>query len=119
MPEPGRVRRALLRGGIALALLASGYYLTFGGEYSVFDLRELRDARDRAAARVDSLQGQVDSLRARADSLEADSLAMERVARERHGFVRDGERVYRFVGEVAPTPDSGSVDDRNPGKYDG
>ena len=104
---------------MALALLASAYYLTFGGEYSLFDLRELRGQRDRAAQRVDSLQAEVDALRARADSLASDSLASERVARERHGFVRDGERVYRFLGDTAGAAEDGVVDDRNPGKYDG
>ena len=102
MPEgSSRLRRALVRGGTLVAVAVSVYYLTLGGEYSLFDLRELERSRDRMTASVDSLQAAVDSLRARGDSLESDTLAIERVARERHGFARERERVYRFVDDSA------------------
>ncbi len=83
----------------AVGLLLAAYYLTLGGEYSVFDIGELRSLRAQAIARVDSLQVEADSLRAWADSLAADPFAIERLAREEHGFIRDGERLFLFVEE--------------------
>lgn len=103
-----RLRQAALVLVPALAL----YYLVFAGEYNAFDVRELASKRAAAIRRVDSLQAMVDSLVARAESLRSDSLAIERLARERYGFLRPGERLYRFVSpqpEVAaePTPERG------------
>ena len=46
-----------------------------------------------------------DSLEAWGDSLEADSAVIERVAREDHGMIRDGERVYYFVPDSAEAED--------------
>ena len=91
VPSWGRRVLWLLIPGVA------AYYLTFGGEYSVFDVRELEESRDGAVIRLDSLQAVVDSLSARSDSLAADTLAIERLARERYGFIRDGEILYRFI----------------------
>ncbi|MFQ5679459.1 MAG: septum formation initiator family protein [Gemmatimonadota bacterium] len=82
-----------------LAGLVVLYYAILGGGYSIFDVRELERGRAAAEARVDSLQSVLDSLTAWADSLVADPLAIERLARERYGFIRDGETLYRFVPE--------------------
>lgn len=86
------------------------YYLTFGGEYSVFDVRELEERKARAAFHMDSLQAVVDSLEAWADSLARDTLAIERLARERYGFIRDGERLYRFLPPGAEQESADGVD---------
>ncbi len=108
------IRRALwiLVPGAAL------YYLVLGGEYGVFDVRELERSRARAVDRVDSLQATVDSLAARAEALARDTLAIERLARERYGFIRDGERLYRFVpAEASGTePKEGSGVDPSGGR---
>ncbi len=92
-----RLRRIGLRLLVATLWLAGGYYLLLGGEYSALDLRDLRTDRGRIEFRIDSLGAVTDSLQAWADSLEASPVAIERVARERYGFIRDGERLYRFV----------------------
>jgi cell division protein FtsB len=80
---------------VALALIA-GYFGIFGGEYGVADSLKLRRERAREADRLTILRAQIDSLRARADSLEHDPEALERLARERYGLIKDGERLYRF-----------------------
>ena len=41
----------------------------------------------------------MEGLRARADSLENDPAAVERLAREQYGMIREGEVLYRFVEE--------------------
>jgi len=45
----------------------------------------------------DSVSQRADSVQAWADSLESDTLAIQRVAREEHGMIREGEIMYRFV----------------------
>jgi cell division protein FtsB len=98
------------RGLLAAVWCAGLYYLVFGGEYSWPNLRSLERERAVAAARLDSLSSAADSVSARADSLATDSFAIERTARERYGFLRDGEHLYRFVGaagEAVDPPRSG------------
>ncbi len=87
------LRRVLLAG----AWLVAGYYFFFGGEFSFFELRDLRAERDSLARHVDSLQARADSLDERAEALAEDSFVIEKTARERYGFIRDGERLFRFL----------------------
>ena len=96
-----RASRYAFRVGLTAILAAAAYYFVLGGEFDVFDLRELRSEHADMEARVDSLQAATDSLEAWADSLATDSAVIERVAREEHGMIRDGERVYYFVPDSA------------------
>ena len=105
-----RRRRRLVRIALALVLAVALYYALFGGEYSVFELRRLSRRVVEEQARLDSLRLQVDSLEARADSLADDSATIERIARERYGMIRPGERLYRFVEEDTAVIDSVSVE---------
>ena len=108
--RPAERRRRRI-GGIVLLLVvgAALYYALFGGEYSVFDVRRLGQRVAEEQARLDSLRAEVDSLEARADLLASDSATIERIARERYGMIRPGERLYRFVEEDSLAADSGSV----------
>ena len=101
--RPGdRQRRRVLRIALAVIFGVALYYALFGGEYSVFELRGLSKRVVEQQARLDSLRVEVDSLEARADSLETDSATIERIARERYGMIKPGERLYRFVeGDTA------------------
>jgi cell division protein FtsB len=99
----GRLTRVLLPALLGLAL----YYALFGGEYSLFEARGTEARIQEEAAELDRLREEIDSLGARADSLETDSAALERIARERFGMIRDGEVLYRF----AEPADSGEEDD--------
>lgn len=101
-----RLKRYLFRAVVAALWIAAGYYAVFGGEYSVFELRELEAERDAVAARLDSVARRADSVQARAEALEDDTLAIQRVAREEHGLVRDGEIMYRFVPSAADSAQS-------------
>ncbi len=92
----------------------AGYFALFGGEYSVLDLRRLDRERKAQEAAVRATRQEVKVLRTRADSLERDSLALERLAREKYGLIRDGERLYRFADEAttpaaAASPGAGAV----------
>jgi cell division protein FtsB len=83
---------------IAVPLIAgAAYYALFGGEYSLFEARKLESERIREEAMLQATRRDVSVLRARSDSLEHDSATLERIARERYGLIKEGERLYRFV----------------------
>ena len=98
--KPGIGRRLLIGGVLALA----AYYALWGGEYSAFHLVRLKQERRAAEARLAQTRAEVDSLRALAGKLEKDDAEVERIARERHGMIRDGELLYRFVPVDSAAP---------------
>lgn len=72
------------------------YFALFGGEYTLFELEELRSLRADRAAELQRTESTLDSLHILAASLRDDPETIERVARERYGMIRDGEILYRF-----------------------
>jgi cell division protein FtsB len=84
-----------------LLLAGAAYFAVFGGEYSMLELHQLRAERDMEVARLDSAGLELARLQARADSLSRDSATIERLARERHGLIRPGERLFRFADSAA------------------
>ncbi|MDX1390121.1 MAG: septum formation initiator family protein [Acidobacteriota bacterium] len=95
-------RRRLSLGLTVVALVFATHYAVWGGEYDLGDIRELETARLTSVARIDSITAILDSVRVWADSLETDPAVIERVARERHSFIRPGERLFLFVEEPSP-----------------
>jgi cell division protein FtsB len=79
------------------------YFLLFGGEYTFLDLWRLDRQHQRAVAELEAVRVHVAELEEKADSLSTDSAALERLAREQYGLIKDGERLYRFA-----EPDSGA-----------
>ena len=98
-------RRRLVFGAVAAVAV---YYGLWGGEYSLFDLRRLRVEREERAAGLAASRVAVDSLKRYARALERDDAALERVARERFGMVRDGETLLRFYEQAPPAAGAGS-----------
>ena len=91
-----------LRVLLGLGLLAgAAYFAVFGGDYDAFDLRRVRQERALEEQRAREVSAEVTELRARRDSLAHDSATIERLARERYGLIRDGERLYRFADTAA------------------
>ena len=82
----------------------AAYYALFGGEYSLFEARKLERERAREHQRLTETRREVTSLRARADSLQHDSGTLERIAREKYGLIKEGERLYRFVDSAGANP---------------
>ena len=81
----------------ALFLIGAAYFALFGGDYGYFDVRRLARERTIEEARLAAIRAEVARLRSRADSLKRDSATLERLAREKYGLIRSGERLYRFV----------------------
>ena len=99
------IRGAVLAGLVALAV----YFALFGGQYSLFEVRDARQATTLEAAQLEEVRQATDSLRARADSLENHPATLERLARERFGMIRPGEVLYRFAEPLPQEPDPDSA----------
>lgn len=78
-------------------ILGAAYFLLFGGEYTFLDLWRLDREHQTEVAELEAIRVEVRHLEATADSLATDSAALERLAREQYGLIREGERLYRFV----------------------
>jgi cell division protein FtsB len=93
--------RWILASGLALSAL---YFALFGGEYGYFEVRRLERERRQEQAQLEQLQRELKDLQARRATLQNDSATLERLAREKYGLIRDGERLYRFVDSVPERP---------------
>ncbi|HEX6559470.1 MAG TPA: septum formation initiator family protein [Longimicrobiales bacterium] len=82
----------------------AAYYALFGGEYSLLETRRLEREKQLEAQRLAQTRADVARLRAHADSLANDSATLERIARERYGLIKPGERLYRFVDSAGARP---------------
>ncbi len=105
------MRRPLIpRLMLAAALLLALYFALLGGEYSLFDLRRAEADLETRRAAIGVARGEVDSLNARIHALRHDDDALERIARERYGFIRDGETLYRIAepDTASSAPDTAS-----------
>jgi len=95
-------RRLVFPGIVAVAL----YVAVAGGEHSLIDARRARAELAERHAELRAVRHEIDSLGARIDSLRFHDGALERLARERYGLIRDGEYLYRISdGADRETPD--------------
>ncbi len=86
---------------IGAMLLGAAYFALFGGEYTLFELREMDALQERHKASLARTETEIEGLRRRAHELKTDPRAIERVSRERYGMIRDGEILYRFRDPAA------------------
>jgi len=80
------------------ALIAALIVLTFGnqGFLDMYRLRGQDAARDREIA---AARAEIDSLKAEIERLQNDTAYIEKIAREKYGMARKGEKIYKFVEE--------------------
>ncbi|MEZ4412572.1 MAG: septum formation initiator family protein [Gemmatimonadales bacterium] len=86
---------------IVIIVLAAIFALQ-GGEYSVWNWWELRQAEARETAAVAELEEAVDSLEQAAKAIETDPRVQERVARESFGMIKNGEFLFRVLPPQEP-----------------
>ena len=101
------MKRLIFPGVLGVAI----YFAVAGGEYSVLELRRGEAELKLRRAELPVVRRQIDSLRARIDSLRHHDEALERFARERYGFIRDGELLYRFSETPAEEDEDAEADD--------
>lgn len=94
------LRRLVFPGVLVLA----AYFAVAEGEYSILDVRRAEAELTAKQGELPLIEMEIDSLESRIEALRSDDEALERFARERYGFVRDGEYLYRL-------PESESADE--------
>lgn len=106
LPLPPRKYRWVL-GACGLALVGLAVSAVWG-ELGLNRLRELRRRQAQLEQRAFELQQENLFLRRHMERLARDDAYLERVVRERLGWIRPGERVYRFGSTAATGSDVGS-----------
>ncbi|MGB7212640.1 MAG: septum formation initiator family protein [Gemmatimonadales bacterium] len=82
---------------IVAGLVAALVFAVEGGEYSTWDLLQLRSDLARERQAITDLTVEVDSLQTLAKAIETDPRTQERIAREQFGMLKKGEFLYRLV----------------------
>jgi cell division protein FtsB len=77
--------------GVALLL---GGYVVFGNRGILQRIR-LQQQKAELEVKIRQAEEQTKSLQSQSKALDGDKQAIEKVAREKHGMVREGEKVYK------------------------
>jgi cell division protein FtsB len=94
-PCPKKYKGWLALGIVGLVLFAAiGVY----GEHGLLHLLRMRSERQSLAQMAFGMQQRNEELRTRLVMLQSDDRYLERLARERLGFVKEDELVYRVRG---------------------
>lgn len=86
------LRRLIFPGVLGFA----AYFAVAEGEYSYLEVRRAEAELQSKEAELPRLIAENDSLGTLIDALVSDDRALERLAREKYGLVRDGEVLYRL-----------------------
>lgn len=92
-----RVRLLRLRRFVLWGSLAVGAWALVGGQYGFVRYCMLKHQETGLVAETRQLTAQTVDLKHEIWQLQTDTLYIEKVARERLGFARPGERVYKIT----------------------
>lgn len=92
-----------LAAGGATVLALSAFFAIFGSR-GVMDLRQLHEQQAEVEAVAYSLALKNQRLRDHLDRLEGDDRYLEKIARERLGWIKPGELVYRTTARNSKAP---------------
>jgi cell division protein FtsB len=84
-------KRALLGLIVGLPLLL---FLVFGG-HGILQRMRLQNQKAELEAKIRQTEAENRTLQAQANALDGDKKAIEKVAREKYGMIREGETVYK------------------------
>ncbi len=90
-------QRVLIRGGIAVVIISVLVYLFIFSKYGYLRMRELQRENADLEERVTEVERKNEELETEIGRLEDDMEAVERLAREELGLVKEGETIYRFI----------------------
>jgi cell division protein FtsB len=88
---------APVRKFLLLALLASIMYAFVLGEGGAVRIAMLRHERSALDRRIGDLERNADILEAEIARLDSDEFFIEKTGRERYGYIKEGDRVYKIV----------------------
>lgn len=86
-----KVRSAIVAGSIVLAL-----YILFNN-YGVFPRIKLELQKQEMLEKIDTAEEEQKKLKEQSKALDGDPKAIEKVAREKYGMVRENEKVYKVA----------------------
>lgn len=84
---------------IALVILCALLYFSLTSESSFFNLYFSSRKNKAIEQEVKELNETIDSLKKTIEKLKTDTAYIERIAREKLGMAKKGEKVYKFVEE--------------------
>jgi cell division protein FtsB len=93
-------RRAQLQRVRRLVFWGVGIFLVYtfvGGEYGFIHYQQLKNRQKRLQIESRKLTARAVALQQEVHRLQFDTLYIEQIAREKHGFARPGERVYMIT----------------------
>ena len=90
-------RRVAVRGGITVVVVGILVYLFVFSKYGYLRMRELQEENNDLEGRVADVERKNEELETEIGRLEDDMEAVERLAREELGLVKEGETIYRFI----------------------
>ena len=89
--------KVAVRGGIVTIIVAALVYLFVFSKYGYLRMRELQRENAELEGRVAEVEDKNEELETEIGRLEDDMEAVERLAREELGLVKEGETVFRFI----------------------
>jgi len=87
-----RVRRWVMWGGLLFVA-----YNFLGGPFGFIHYRQIKNRHRELEMKEQRLLAEMVDLEQEINRLKGDTLYIEKVARERYGFARKGERIYKVV----------------------
>ncbi|MFH0920784.1 MAG: septum formation initiator family protein [Fibrobacterota bacterium] len=97
--EASARKKMILLAVAAVVLFLFAFLL--GGNYGLLNMVELRKERRGLAQQLRAMQAERDSLQRGLQRLRTDKSEIERIAREKYGMARPGEKVIKFVDTPA------------------
>jgi cell division protein FtsB len=92
MVSAGALRKLLIAGLVGITA-----YILLMGDYSIFHVASHVFRKQEMLEEISSMEAVRDSLIEERKRVEEDSLELERLAREKIGMVREGERVFKAI----------------------
>lgn len=90
-------QRVVVRGGITVVIVGVLVYLFVFSKYGYLRMCELQEENNDLGGRVAEVERKNEELETEIGRLEDDMEAVERLAREELGLVKEGETIYRFI----------------------
>lgn len=92
----------MLKNAIWLFVVTVAILIFFLPSYA--KMQDLKARNNEYARRIEALQRRNTELEQEKHLLESDPAYLEKVARQKMGLIREGEKVYRMVPAVTPKP---------------
>jgi cell division protein FtsB len=102
-----RRKKLLLRAAVGLVILLLLYVFILG-DYSVFEVGSLYVEKEKLREKVAQMEKEEKDLIATEKAVRSDSLELERLAREKIGMVKPGEKLFKAI----VVDDAGGVTDQ-------